>query len=90
MLGSEVQGIERLHAAQRRFEVNHQHELLVKSLWNEARYWEHKGKHKAELTAIEDRLRWLETDTASMAAARAQAHPAKWVADRSGQGARPD
>ncbi len=67
MVGNEAQGLERLHAAQRRFEMSRQHDLLMKSLWNEARYWEHKGKHKAELTAIESRLRSLELAASTVA-----------------------
>ena len=67
MVGNEAQGLERLHAAQRRFEVNRQHDLLMKSLWNEARYWEHKGSHKAELAALENRLRSLESAPATVA-----------------------
>jgi hypothetical protein len=66
MVGNEVQGLERLHAAQRRFEVNKQHDLLIRSLWNEARYSEHKGK-KAEVKAIEDRVRSLELTSATVA-----------------------
>jgi hypothetical protein len=67
MVGNEVQGLERLHGAQRRFEANRQHDLLIRSLWNEGRYLEHKGKHKAEVTAIEDRLRSLESPPAAVA-----------------------
>jgi hypothetical protein len=62
MLGDEVQGLQRLRVAQRRFEVAGQHDLLMKSLWNEARYLEHKGKHKDEVAAIENRLRSLESN----------------------------
>src|SRR5262249_10794664 len=39
MQGDEPAGLRWLHSAQRRFEAAGQHELLAKSLWNEARYF---------------------------------------------------
>lgn len=67
MQGDEAAGLRWLHSAQRRFEAAGQHELLAKSLWNEARYCEHQGKHKAEAAELEARLHALETDLASLA-----------------------
>ena len=72
IVGNEVQGLERLHTAQRRFEANKQHDLLARSLWNEARYLEHKGQHKPEVGAIEDRLRSLELTPATVAGSEPQ------------------
>jgi hypothetical protein len=71
MAGNEAAGLQRLRAAQRRFEANRQHDLLVKSLWNEARYLEHKGKHKDEVAALENRLRSLEGNSTTAASAGA-------------------
>ena len=59
MQGDEPAGLRWLHSAQRRFEAAGQHELLAKSLWNEAQYCGHQGKHKAELPSSKhDCARW--------------------------------
>jgi tetratricopeptide (TPR) repeat protein len=64
MQNDEASGMRWLRSAQKRFEAAGQHELLAKSLWNEAQYLEHKGKNKAEVDAITDRLRTLEVAAA--------------------------
>ena len=73
MLGDEPSGLRWLHRAQGRFQATGQHELLAKSLWNEARYFEHKGKHKAEVAALQEKLQAMESgmpDPAANPAAR--------------------
>jgi tetratricopeptide (TPR) repeat protein len=66
MLGDEQAGLRWLHSAQKRFEATGQFELLTKCIWNESRYFEHTGKHKAEAAELDARLRSLETDASSL------------------------
>lgn len=61
MQGDEKSGMRWLHSAQGRFEAAGEHELLAKGLWNEAQYFQHKGKHSAELKALQERLQTIES-----------------------------
>jgi len=66
--GDETNGLRLLHAAQQHFAAAGQHELLVKCLWNEARYFEHKGKHSHELQTLEAQIKSLENGDTYQAA----------------------
>jgi ATP/maltotriose-dependent transcriptional regulator MalT len=73
--GDEQAGLRWLHEAQHRFEAAGQHELLTKSLWNEASYFEHQGQHKAEAATVNARLRSLETDSPGLVGMQAPSAP---------------
>ncbi|HEX4148746.1 MAG TPA: hypothetical protein VHY20_07155, partial [Pirellulales bacterium] len=74
MLGDEAAGLRWLHQAQQRFEAEGRIELLAKSLRNELGYWNHKGKHKDEIEAINKRLQDLEDGSGSTAKWSPPAH----------------
>jgi tetratricopeptide (TPR) repeat protein len=57
--GEDAKGLRWLHSAQGRFATSGDVESLAKSLWNEAKYFEHKDKKK-EAAAIWKRLRDIE------------------------------
>lgn len=61
VLGDEANGLRWLRTAQRRFEARGEHELLAKSLWNEASYLGHKGKHDAEVARLQEKLHAIES-----------------------------
>jgi tetratricopeptide (TPR) repeat protein len=67
MMGEEANGLRWLKQAQQRFESDGRVEMLAKSLRNESGYWKHKGKHKAEIEAIDERLEKLENGGADVA-----------------------
>lgn len=60
MRGDKVNGLQRLHNAQRQFESQGDQVSLARSLWNEQKFLEHDGQ-KTEAQAIQQRWKSLES-----------------------------